>query len=108
MAGVLAFPVSARTREWGVRLAIGSTPGDVMARVLREGAGIVLAGVAAGAVGGYVLARLAQNELRDVPLPGAWPAVGAAALLVVAAVLAALSPAARASRVDVVQALRSE
>ena len=108
VAGVLAFSVSARTREFGVRLAIGSTPGDLMARVLREGAGIVLVGVAAGAAGSYVLARLAQSYLSDVPLPGALPGVGAAALLVGAAVLAALIPAVRASRVDVVQALRSE
>ena len=108
VAGVLAFSVSARTREFGVRLAIGSTPGDLMARVLREGAGIVVVGVAAGTVGGYVLARLAQSYVVDVPLPGALPTVGAAALLIGAAVLAALIPAARASRVDVVQALRSE
>jgi putative ABC transport system permease protein len=100
--------VSARTREFGVRLAIGSTPSDLMARVLREGAAMVLVGVAAGASGGYLLARLAQSYVSDVPLPGALPTAGAAALLVVAAVLAALVPAARASRVDVVQTLRSE
>ena len=59
VAGVLAFSVSARTREFGVRLAIGSTPRRLLAGVLSEGAVIVAIGIAAGAAGGYVLAWLA-------------------------------------------------
>ena len=108
VAGVLAFLVSARTREFGVRLAIGSAPRHLLTGVLTEGAVIAGAGVVAGALGGVALARLIGNFLTDVRLPGAVPIVAAALILVAAAILASLMPAARASRVDVVQALRSE
>ena len=108
VAGVLAFSVSARTREFGIRLAIGSAPRHLLTRVLREGAVIAGVGVAAGAAGGIVLARVAGSYIQDVRIPGAVPILGAALLLVAAAILASLMPAARASRVDVIQALRSE
>jgi predicted permease len=108
VAGVLAFSVSARTREFGVRLAIGSTPAQLLTRVLREGAAIVMAGITAGAVLGYVLTRVASTYLGTMRMPGVLPAIGAAAVLTGAAVIASLVPAARASRVDVLQALRSE
>ncbi|MCA1586525.1 MAG: ABC transporter permease [Acidobacteria bacterium] len=108
VAGVLAFGVSARTREFGVRLAIGSTPRDLLMRVVSEGATIVAIGIVAGAVGGYAFAGVASSYLENVRLPGALPTLGAAAVLAGAAVIASLMPAARASRVDVLQALRSE
>jgi predicted permease len=108
VAGVLAFSVSARTREFGVRLAIGSTPRHLLTRVLGEGAVIACAGVATGIVGGLALATLIGAFLADVSVPGVLPLAGAAALLVTAAMVASLMPAARASRVDVMQALRSE
>jgi putative ABC transport system permease protein len=108
VAGVLAFSVSARTREFGVRLAIGSTPRHLLTRILGEGAVIACAGIGAGVVGGIVLARIVGVFLQDVSLPGALPLLGAATILVAAAILASLMPAARASRVDVMQALRSE
>jgi hypothetical protein len=108
VAGVLAFSVSARMREFGVRLAIGSTPWDLLARVLREGAVIAAAGIATGVVGGFALLRFAGGFLGAIEVPGYLPLAGAAAVLVVAAVAASLMPAARASRVDVLQALRTE
>ena len=108
VAGVLAFSVSARTREFGVRLAVGSSPRHLLARVLGEGAVIAATGIAAGAAGGYLLARVAAMSFATVQLPGALPVLCAAAVLAGAAVLASLLPAARASRVDVLQALRSE
>ncbi len=108
VSGVLAFSVSARTREFGVRLAVGSSPRRLLMGVLSEGALIVLFGILAGAAGGYAFAGLAASYTENVRLPGALPALGAAAVLAGAAVLASLTPAARASRVDVVQALRSE
>ena len=107
VAGVLMFSVSARTREFGIRLAVGSAPRQLLARVLREGLAIAAIGTAAGAAGGYVLARIAGRYFA-VRLPGAVPLIGAAGVLIGAAVAASLMPAARASRVDVVQALRSE
>lgn len=108
VAGVLAFSVSARTREFGVRLALGSTRRRLLLQVLSEGAAIVAIGLAAGAAGGYVFARVAASYLDNVRLPDAPPIVVAAALLAVAATAAAVWPAARASRVDVLRALGSE
>ena len=108
VAGVLAFSVSTRTREFGVRLAMGSTPSQLLTGVLKEGAVIVTAGITAGVLSGYVLVRVAATYLGTARVPGLLPAVGAAAVLTGAAVIASLIPAARASRIDVLQALRSE
>jgi putative ABC transport system permease protein len=108
VAGVLAFSVSARTREFGVRLAVGSSPRHLMVCVLLEGVLIVAIGIAAGVAGGYAFAGVASSYLENIQLPGAPPILGAAAVLIGAAVVASLMPAARASRVDVLQALRSE
>jgi putative ABC transport system permease protein len=108
VAGVLAFSVSARTREFGVRLAIGSTPRHLLLAVLSEGAGIVAIGILAGAGGALAFGAVATRYVELVRLPGAVPSLGAAAVLAIAAVVASLMPAARASRVDVLQALRSE
>ena len=108
VAGVLAFSVSARTREFGIRLAIGSAPRHLLGRVLGEGAVIAVAGIVAGAAGGYLLAQFAGSYIQAIRIPGALPLIGAATLLIAAAILASLMPASRASRVDVIQALRSE
>ena len=101
VAGVLAFSVNARTREFGVRLAVGSSPRHLLVGVLSEGALIAAIGIAAGAVGGYAFARVAAGYVENMSLPGALPVLGAATVLAAAAVLASLMPAARASRVDV-------
>jgi putative ABC transport system permease protein len=108
VAGVLAFSVSARTREFGIRLAVGCEPRQLKTRVLREGIVIAAAGIIAGALGGIALTWAASRLFGAVRTPGVLPIVGAAALLVTAAILASLLPAVRASRVDVIQALRSE
>ena len=108
VAGVLAFSVSARTREFGIRLAVGSAPRHLLGRVLSEGVGIAAIGIAAGAAGGYALTFLAGRFFAHVQLPGALTVLVSAAVLISAAVVASLMPAARASRVDVLQALRSE
>ena len=108
VAGVLAFSVSARTREFGIRLAIGSEPRHLLTRVLSEGAVIAVAGIVAGALGGVLLAQFAGSYIQGVRIPGALPVIGAASLLVAAAIIASLMPAARASRVDVISALRAE
>ena len=108
VAGVLAFSVSARTREFGVRLAIGSEPRHLLQGVLREGTVIAAVGVLLGVVGGLLLALLAGGVLPAVEIPEPIALIGAALVLVGAAVLASLVPAARASRVDVMQALRTE
>ncbi|MCA1651736.1 MAG: FtsX-like permease family protein [Acidobacteria bacterium] len=108
VAGVLAFSVSARTREFGVRLAIGCAPRHLLTSVLSEGVLIAAIGVGAGAAGGYALVRITARFFAAMEIPGAMPVLSAAGVLIVAAVLASLMPAARASRVDVLQALRTE
>ena len=108
VAGVLAFSVSARTREFGIRLAVGSQPGRLLAGVIAEGAVMAGAGVVAGAALGFVLARLAGGYIPDIRMPSAVPVVVSALVLLAAAGIASALPAARAARVDVIQALRSE
>ena len=108
VAGVLAFSVSARTREFGIRLALGSQPQRLLKGVIAEGAVMSAAGVVAGAALGFVLARLARSYFADVKMPGVFPVVASAFVLLAVAVFASLLPAARAARVDVIQALRSE
>ena len=108
VAGVLAFSVSARTREFGIRLAIGSEPRQVLLDVVREGAVMAAAGVAAGGIGGYLLATLATSYFEAVRMPGVVPVVGAAVVLLAAAVVASALPAIRAARIDVIQALRAD
>jgi len=108
VAGVLAFSVSARTREFGIRLALGSPPKHLLAGVIGEGAVMAVAGVVAGAGGGYLLARLAGSVFLDIKMPGALPVVISAFVLLAAAAIASALPAARAARIDVMQALRAD
>jgi ABC-type antimicrobial peptide transport system permease subunit len=108
VAGVLAFSVSARTREFGIRLALGSQPRRLLKGVIAEGAVIAAAGVLAGVTLGFVAARLASSYFLDVKMPGPLPVVLSAFVLLIAAVVASWLPAARAARIDVIQALRSE
>jgi putative ABC transport system permease protein len=108
VAGVLAFSVSARTREFGIRLALGSPPRRLLAGVIVEGAIMAIAGVVAGATGGYILARFAGSYFLDVRMPSALPVMASAFLLFAAAVVASALPAARAARINVMEALRSD
>jgi putative ABC transport system permease protein len=108
VAGVLAFSVSARTREFGIRLAIGSQPRDILKGVIAEGAVMAVVGVLAGAACGYALARLAGSYFQDMRMPSALPLFGSVVVVLAAAVAASVWPAARAARVNVIEALRSE
>ena len=108
VAGMLAFSVSARTREFGIRLALGSQPQRILRGVMAEGAWLAALGVIAGAAFGFVLARLAGKYFLEVKMPGALPVAVSALVLITVAVVASMLPAARAARVDVMQVLRSE
>jgi predicted permease len=108
IAGVLAFSVSARTREFGMRLAVGCSPRALLRHVLSEGTAIAVMGIGAGAVGGFVLSRVAASFFTAVRLPGMLAVTAATAVLLAAAIVASWLPAARASRIDVIEALRSE
>jgi len=108
IAGVLAFSVSTRTREFGMRLAVGCSPRALLTHVLSEGTAIALIGVGVGAAGGFVLSRLAASVFAAVQVPGVLAVLAAAAVLLAAALAASWLPAARASRIDVMDALRSD
>jgi hypothetical protein len=108
VAGVLAFSVSARTREFGIRMALGSQPELILKTVVTEGAVMGAAGVVAGAAFGFAVTRLAGSYFVDLKMPGVLPVIVSAFVLLTAAVVASMLPAARAARVDVIQALRSE
>ncbi|HLY18870.1 MAG TPA: ADOP family duplicated permease [Bryobacteraceae bacterium] len=106
VAGVLAFTVSGRTREFGIRLAVGAQPRRLVTGVITEGAAMAAAGVVAGAALVFGLANLAASYFGALRMPGGWVLTGSAAVLIAAAAVASVMPALRAARVDVVQALR--
>jgi predicted permease len=108
VAGVLAFSVSGRTREFAIRLALGAHPRKILTNVLIEGAVIAVIGVAAGAVVGFAFSRLLGGYIQDVRLPGPLPSLGSVGVILAATVIASVLPAARAARVDVMEALRSD
>jgi putative ABC transport system permease protein len=108
VAGVLAFSVSGRTREFGIRLAVGSQPRRLLMRVITEGVAMAIGGLAVGLACGFGLAQLAGSFLADLKTPGVLPVARSAVVLLLAAVTASVIPAARAARIDVIQALRTE
>lgn len=108
VGGVLAFSVSGRTREFGIRLAMGSQPKWLLVRVMTEGAAIVSAGLLVGVACGFAVTRVASTYVADLKSAGVAPLVASALLLLFCAIIAAAVPAIRASRVDVVRALRAD
>jgi predicted permease len=108
VAGVLAFSVSGRTREFGIRQALGAQPRSILTKVLKEGLVIASVGVAAGFVVGFALERTIGKYIAELQSPGMLPLIASAAVILAAAVIASALPAARAARVDPSEALRSE
>jgi len=108
VAGVLAFSVSGRTREFGIRMALGAQPRNILTDVLLQGLTIAGIGVGAGVVFGIVFASAIGRYVADVHLPGILTFVASALVILAAAVIASALPAARAARVNAVEALRSE
>ena len=108
VAGVLAFSVSGRTREFGIRIALGAQPRDILTDVLKDGLLIASIGVTTGVVVGFALTRIAGRFIAEVQSPGALLFAGSALVLLAAAVIASSVPAARAARVNAVEALRAE
>jgi len=108
VAGVLAFSVSGRTREFGIRLALGAQPRSILTGVLSEGLVIASIGVGAGMLVGFIFARTISRYIGQVQLPGAFLFILSALVILAAAVIASAVPAARAAKVNPVEALRSE
>lgn len=105
---VVAYQAAQRTREIGVRVALGAHAGAVRALVLGEGARLAAAGVVVGAVLALPAARLLRSRLYEVGAADPATFAGAAVLFAVVALLASWLPARRAARVDPVSALRAE
>jgi putative ABC transport system permease protein len=106
--GVLAYLVSQRTQEIGVRLAIGATPADVVRLFVREGAGLTLIGVAAGLAGAVAVTRALSTLLFGVTTTDPITFAAVAGTLGIVALLASYVPARRAAKVDPMAALRAD
>jgi len=106
--GLLAFAVSSRTQEIGVRIALGGRSRDILAMILRDGMNLAAIGIVLGAAGAHAAGRLLQSLLAGVT-PGDTPTFTAAIVLTALMTLAgSLPPALRAIRVDPVTAIRME
>jgi putative ABC transport system permease protein len=108
VAGVLAFSVSGRTREFGIRMALGAPPRSILTNVLLEGLAIASIGVGAGVVFAVLLPRAVGSYVALVQMPGTWTFLMSGGVILTAAVIASAVPAARAARVNAVEALRAE
>jgi putative ABC transport system permease protein len=108
VAGVLAFSVSSRTREFGIRMALGAQRHNILTNVLVEGLVMACIGVGAGVVLGFGLAAIAGKYVTEIHQPGALAFVASAFTILAAAAIAAAVPAARAANVNAVEALRAE
>jgi len=105
--GVMAYAVQQRTREIGVRLALGADPGAVRRMVVLQGMRLAMAGVVIGVIGAYVLSRYMKTMLFGVEARDPLVFLGVPVLLAMIALLAVWVPAGRASRIDPLGALRS-
>jgi putative ABC transport system permease protein len=106
--GVLSFVVSQRTREMGIRMALGAQRGDVLRDVLARGLRLAVLGVLLGLAGAWSVSRLLQSQLFGVTGSDPFTYIGGAALLLLAALLACYLPARRAALVNPIESLRAE
>jgi predicted lysophospholipase L1 biosynthesis ABC-type transport system permease subunit len=106
--GIVAYGVTQRTREIGVRLALGATPSGIVTSVVRHGVGLAGFGIAVGLWAAYALSRFMQGILYDVAATDGVTYLAVAALLVGCVAAASILPARWAARLDPVRALRDE
>jgi ABC-type antimicrobial peptide transport system permease subunit len=106
--GVLSYMVGQRSKEIGVRMALGAQRLDVLRMVLKDGARMTLTGIVLGVIGALVLTRLMRTMLYGVRPTDPLTFISVAALLAVIAMLACYVPARRAMKVDPMEALRHQ
>jgi ABC-type antimicrobial peptide transport system permease subunit len=106
--GVISYSVSRRTQEFGLRMALGARPGDVIRQVMSQGLKLALAGIVLGAAGALALGRVLASLLYQVNASDPSTFVAVAATALVAAAAACFLPARRATAADPMTALRSE
>lgn len=106
--GVVAYAVSQRTREIGIRLAYGAQPRDVLRMILLQSTGLIIFGVIAGIIGAAALARIMESLLVGVNSRDPFTFVAVAMVVTIAALAASYIPARRAMKVDPIIALRCE
>jgi ABC-type antimicrobial peptide transport system permease subunit len=106
--GVVSYAVARRTREVGIRLAVGAQPNALVRLMMREGLTLVVVGAGVGLLLGFGAGQVLRSLLYGVGSADVLAFVGAPMLLVVVGALAAFLPARRASRVDPASVLRSE
>ncbi len=108
VAGVLAFSVSSRTREFGIRMAMGAQPKDILTDVLTQGVTMAAIGVGVGVITGFAISQIVSRYVAGIQQPGWIAFVVSAGVILGSAVVAAAVPAMRAARVNAVEALRAE
>jgi ABC-type lipoprotein release transport system permease subunit len=106
--GVVSYSVARRTKEFGLRMVLGAQSGDVLGLVMKQGAGMILSGVAAGLVLAFIFTRLMTSLLFDVTATDLPTFASVTVVLFVVALAACYIPARRATRVDPMQTLRYE
>lgn len=106
--GVMSYLVTLRTREFGVRMALGASGGRLLRGVLRRGAALIALGLGIGWLGAVALTRVLETSLHGVRATDPWTFAAVALLLAALALIACLRPARRAARVDPAAALRAE
>jgi len=106
--GTISYAVTRRTREFGIRIALGAAGGNILGLVFREVGWMLAAGLAVGLPAGYVLARLVESQLFGIHAYDPWVLIGASSLMSVVAIAAGLFPGTRAMRIEPVRALKHE
>jgi putative ABC transport system permease protein len=105
--GVISYAVAQRTREIGIRMALGAKPGDVLALVVKQGLGLALAGVAIGLGAAAIVTRAMSSMLYGISSTDPLAFAGVSVVLIAAALAATFLPARRAAKVDPMISLRT-